>query len=64
MTTVVRFCLLYDPLKCEKTAFKINIISVRKRIADTVFVNDVTYTRENVLHVRPYDYYDKTFSTD
>ena len=35
MTTSVRFCLSYDPLKWDSIAFKMNIISTRKRIVDT-----------------------------
>ena len=41
MTTSVRFCLSYDPLKWDFIAFKMNIISLRKRIVDTDVVNDV-----------------------
>ena len=37
----VRFCLSYDPLKKNFITF-MNIISVRKRTADTKVVNDVT----------------------
>ena len=35
MTTIVSFCLSYDPLKWDFTAFKMNKISIRKRIVDT-----------------------------
>ena len=48
MTTSVRFCLSYDPLKWNFTAFKTNIISIRKQIVDTNVVNDVTCTRQSV----------------
>ena len=40
MTMSVRFCLSYDPLKWDFIAFKVNIISTRKRIVDTGVVND------------------------
>ena len=42
MTTSVRFCLLYDRLKWDFIASKMNIISRRKHIVDTDVVNDVT----------------------
>ena len=49
MTTSVRFCLLYDPFKRDFIAFKMNIISARKRTVDTDVVNDVTCTRQSVI---------------
>ena len=42
MTTSVKFYLSYDPLKFDFIAFKMNIISLRKRMTDTDVVNDVT----------------------
>ena len=48
-TTTVRFCLSYDPLKWDSIAFKMNIISVRKRIVDMDVVDDVTCTRQSVI---------------
>ena len=47
-------------------AFKMNIISMRKRIVDTGVVNDVTYTvrAKMLLHVWSYDFYDMTLSTE
>ena len=47
MTTSVRFCLSYDPLKWDFIAFKMHIISVRKCIIDTDVINDVTCTRRS-----------------
>ena len=44
-----RFCLLYDPLKWEFIAFEMNIISLRKRIADMEVVYDVTSTHQSVI---------------
>ena len=49
MTTSVRFCLSHGPLKREFIAFKMNIISVRKRIVDMDVVNDVTRSRRSVI---------------
>ena len=43
----VLFCLSYDPLKWHFIAFKMNIISIRKRICDKVVVNNVTRIRQN-----------------
>ena len=45
----LKFCLPYDPLKWDFVVFKINIISIRKRIVVTVVVNDVTCTCEVVI---------------
>ena len=44
MTTRVRFCLSYDPLKWDFNPSKLNIISIRKRIND-----DVTSMRQSVI---------------
>ena len=49
MTTIVRFCLSYDALEWNFIAFKMNTISIRKRIADTDVVSDVTCTRQGVI---------------
>ena len=49
MTMKVRFCLSYDPLKWDFITFKMNSISIRKCIADMDVVNDVTFTRQNVI---------------
>ena len=38
MTTRVRFCVSYDPLKLDFIAYKMDIVSIRKRIADTAVV--------------------------
>ena len=40
MTTSVRFCLSYDPLKWDFVAFKIKIILKRKCIVDTDVVHE------------------------
>ena len=32
MTTSIKFCLSYDPIKCDFVAFKLSIISVSKRL--------------------------------
>ena len=49
MTTSVRFCLSYDPLKLDFIAFKMSCISIRKCIVDTDVVNGVTCTRQSVI---------------
>ena len=49
MATSVRFSLLYDNLKWDFIAIKMNIISIRKRIADTDVVNDVMRSRQSVI---------------
>ena len=49
ITTSVRFCLSYDPLKWDFIAFKMGNSSRRKRIVDTDVVNDVTSTRQSVI---------------
>ena len=49
MTTSVRFCLSYDTLEQNFITFKMNTISIRKRIADTDIVNDVTCMRQSVI---------------
>ena len=49
MTNRVRFCLSYASLQWDFIAFKMNIISKRKRIADTDVVNDLTYTHQSVI---------------
>ena len=36
------YCLLYDPLKWNLIALKMNIIIKRKYIIDTVIVNNIT----------------------
>ena len=47
MTTSVRFCLSYDPLKWDIIAFKMHIISIRKCNVDTDVINDVMCTRRS-----------------
>ena len=49
MTTGVRFCVSYDPLKWDFIAVTIGNISRRKGIADTDVVNDVTSTPQSVI---------------
>ena len=56
MTTSIRVYLSYDTLKWDFIAFKNNIHSTRKRIADTNVVKDVAGTPENVIHVWSYDF--------
>ena len=49
MITSVRFCLSYDRLKLDFSAFKMDNISRRRRIVDTDVVDDVTSTRQKVF---------------
>ena len=49
ITTYVRFCLSYDPLKWDFIAFIMNIISVRKLIVDMDAVIDLTCLRHSVI---------------
>ena len=49
MTTSVRFCLSYDPLKWDFIAFKMGDILRRKRIVDMDVVNVVTCARQSVI---------------
>ena len=62
--TSVRFCLSNDPLKRDFIAFKLNFISIRKRIGDTDVVSDVTCSGKVLLHVQSYDFYDTTLSAE
>ena len=49
MTTSIRFCLSYDPSKWDLIAFKMIIISLRKRTVDMDVDHDVTCTRQSVI---------------
>ena len=49
MTTSARFCLSYDPLKYDFIAFKMSVISIRKRVVDTNVINDFTGWRPVVV---------------
>ena len=59
MTTSVRFCLLYGPLKSHFIAFKMSIISIIKRIVDI----DVVRAKK-LLHVWSYEFYDITLISE
>ena len=48
MTTGIRFCLSYDPLKWDFIFFKMNIISIGKHIVDTDIVNEATDSCQSV----------------
>ena len=45
VTTSLRFCLPYYPIKRDFISFKLDIISIGKRIIDIEIVNDVTDAR-------------------
>ena len=47
-TTSVGFFLSYDPLKWKFVAYKMSIISIRKRCVDMDVVIDEAYTRQIV----------------
>ena len=64
ITTSVRFCLWYDPLKITFYRLKMNIISKRKRIVDTDVVIDVMCMRQSVITREINDFYDATLSID
>ena len=49
MTTSVRFCLSYDPLKLDFIAFKMGNILRRKRIVDKDVVNDIMSKWQSVI---------------
>ena len=49
MTMSVKFCLSYDPLELDFIAFKMGIISRRKRIVDMDVVCDVRSMRQRVI---------------
>ena len=49
MTMGVRFSLSNDHLKWHFMAFKMNTMSIGKRIADTDAVMDVTCTHQSVI---------------
>ena len=64
MTTRVRFCLLYDPLKWDFIAFKMNIISIRNALLTPTLTMRLRVRAKVVLHVWSYDFYDMTLSTE
>ena len=47
MTKEYKILFTIGPFKWDLIAYRINIISARKRIVDTNVVNDVTSTRHN-----------------
>ena len=49
MTTSLRFCLSYEPLKWDFMTFITNIISMSKCIGETDVVNGVTCTHQSVF---------------
>ena len=64
MITSVRFCLSYDHLKGDFIVFKMNIMSIRKRIVDTDVLMTLRVRTKVLLHVWSYDFYDLTLSTE
>ena len=51
VTMSVSFCLSHDPRYWGYIAFKRNIISMRKHLADAVFVSDVSCMCQNITCV-------------
>ena len=64
MTASVKFCLSQDPLKWDFIAFKMNIISIIKRIVDIDVVNNVTRSRQSVITGVVIRFYDMTLFTE
>ena len=64
MTTSVRFCLSYDPLKMDFTAFKMSFISVRNALLTRTLSTTLGLRAKVLLHVWSYDFYDMTLSTE
>ena len=66
ITTSVRFCLSYDPLKRDFIMFRWNCMSVRTCIINTDIVNDVNLQVPKCyyVHMWSYDFYDMTLSTE
>ena len=65
MTTSIRFCLSYDPLKCDLIAFKMNIISYENKALLTWTLSIKLHVRAKaLLHVWSYSFYDETLSTE
>ena len=48
MSTSVRFCLPYDPIKWDFIGLKMNIILIKKHIDDTIIASDVSCMCQNV----------------
>ena len=65
MTSSVRFCLSYDPLKWDSMAFKMNFISIKKHVVEDGQLSVTLHVQTKVLlHMILYDFYDMTLSTE
>ena len=64
MTTSVRFCLSYDPSKCDFIAFKMNIISIGNALLTQTLSMTLRVRAKVLLHVWSYDFYDMTLTTE
>ena len=63
MTMSVRFCLLYDPLKWDFFAFKMNIISIQERIADMDIFSNLMSLCQSVITLMVIQFLCKMMST-
>ena len=63
MTTSVRFCSLYDTLKYDFIAFKMNIISLRNALLTRTLLMTLRVHAKVLLRVWSY-VYDMTLSTE
>ena len=64
MTTRIRFCISFDHLKWDFIAFKMNVISMRKRTVEEDVVNDITCTFQSVITRVFIQFYDMMLSTE
>ena len=64
MTTSVRFCLSYVPLKWDFFAFKMIIISIRNALLTRTLSMTLCLRAKVLLHVWSYDFYDMMISTE
>ena len=58
MTTSVRLCLSYYPLKWDFVAFKMNSVSIRKHIVGMTLSVTLRVHAKVLLHVWSYAFYD------
>ena len=60
MTTSVRVCLSYDPLKWDFIAFKMIIISIGNALLTRTMSMTLRLRAKVLLHVWSYDFHDMT----
>ena len=64
MTTRVRFCLSYDPLKLDFIAFKWPIFQEENTLMTRTLSMTLCVRAKVLLHVWSCDFYDTTLSTE